>query len=124
MSNEYPLYPRLTEEGEKEAQRIMDSFKPRIKSLVDELMGDLYCEVAHHIESDAWTNYKNDMLDGFKGYKENCDKHPRDFKELRQAIYSNNKEEIIRDLNKDLVNENKGLQEHIDLLQKQMHDRY
>ena len=109
MNDKYPLYPRLTEEGEVEAQAIMDSFKPRILSLVDELMGDLYTDISMHVESDHWSNYKNQMMDGFKDYGNGSKIHTHDFKELRKTIYANNKNEIIADLNQDLVEENERL---------------
>ena len=57
---------------------------------------------SYYIESDSWTNYRNDLMDGFRGYKNNG-KHQYDFKELRQAIYKNHKEEIVNDLNTDLL---------------------
>jgi hypothetical protein len=111
MSEDYPLYPSLTEDGEKQAQAIMDSFKLRVADLMktsaEEVMIDLYCDVAMHIESDSWTNYRNELMDGFKGYKAETHKH--DFKELRQAIYSNHKEQIVKDLDQDLMEENARL---------------
>lgn len=113
MSDKYPLYPALTEQGEKEAQQIMDSFKPKIKALVDELMGELYCNVSYHVESDHWSNYRNELMDGFKGYAKGASIHQHDFAELRKAIYDNNKKEIVSDLNQDLVKEVKRLEEHI-----------
>ena len=112
MSEEYPLYPSLTEHGEKEAQRIMDSFKPKILALVSELMDDLYSEVSMYVESDHWSNYRNELLDGFKGY--NSESHEHDFKELRQAIYTNNKEAIDKDLNQDLLKEIEDLKATIE----------
>lgn len=124
MSDEYPLFPKLTEQGEKEAQRIMDSFKPRIQALVTELMDDLYCDVAYHVESDSWTNYRNDLMDGFKGYTAGSSNHPSDFKELRQAIYKNHKEAIVGDLNQDLIDENKKLAEQVEQLQNDANRRY
>jgi len=126
VNKDYPLYPKLTEEGEQEAQRIMDSFKSglkaRLKDLMDEVLGDLYCNVAYHIESDSWTNYRNDLMDGFKGYK--TGNHEHDFKELRQAIYANHKEEIIKDLNRDMVGEIEKLKEQIKWLEKINSERY
>ena len=117
MSSEYPLYPSLTEEGEKEAQRIMDSFKPKIKQLVSDIMGDLYTDVSMYVESDHWTNYRNQLMDGFKGYRVN-DSHEHDFKELRQAIYKNHKDEIIHDLDQDMVEEIAALKKQIAMLQE------
>ena len=110
-------YPELTEQGEEEAQKIMDSFKPKLAKLLDEVMGDLYTDVIYYIESDCWTNYRNSILDGFKNYKYGKSIREHDFKELRQAIYKNNKDEIVKDLNQDLVTENKELKSHIEMLQ-------
>ena len=50
--------------------------------------------------------------------------HEYDFKALRQSIYANNKEEIIKDLNQDLVGEIEELKKHIEILQQQASDRY
>ena len=47
MSEEYPLYPELTEQGKEEAQKIMDSFKPKLAALMNEVMGELYCDVSY-----------------------------------------------------------------------------
>lgn len=117
---DYPLYPTLTEEGEAEAQEVLNSFKGKAKvimgSLLDELLGELYCDVATHIGSDSWTNYRNAMMEGFKGYGKGAVKHTHDFKELRQSIYKNNKEEIVKDLNQDLVKEVEELKNHIEVL--------
>lgn len=123
MSKEYPLYPELTEQGKEEAQKIMDSFKPKLAKLLDEVMGDLYTDVSYYVEGDHWTNYRNDLMEGFKGYKNGGANHACDYKDLRQAIYTNHKEEIVKDLNQDLVEENEKLKADIERLYNQMHDR-
>ena len=120
MSEEYPLYPELTEQGKEEAQKIMDSFKPRLAKLLDEVLGDLYTDVSYHVDSDHWTNYRNALMNGFKGYKHGKTNHEHDYKELRQAIYNNHKEEIVADLNQDLVKENEGLKKQIEQLQQSL----
>ena len=113
MSEKYPLYPELTEQGKEEAQKIMDSFKPKIKDLISELMGELYTDVSYYVDSDHWTNYRNALMDGFQNYKYGKADHKYDFKALRKAIYENNKDEIIKDLNQDLVEENTKLKDLI-----------
>ena len=113
MSEEYPLYPTLTEQGEEEAQKVMDSFKPKLAKMMEEVLGDLYTDVAYYIESDSWTNYRNALMDGFKGYTNGKANHTYDYKELRQAIYNNHKDEIVKDLNQDLVEENQRLKDEI-----------
>ncbi len=85
----------------------MDSFKPRLSKLLEEVMAELYTDVSMYVESDHWTNYRNHLMAGFKGYS--TINHKYCFKELRQAIYQNHKEEIIKDLNQDLVEENESL---------------
>jgi len=122
MSEEYPLYPELTEQGKEEAQKIMDSFRPKLLSLIDEVMGELYCDVSYYVESDHWSNYREALMDGFKGYGGGKPNHQYDYKELRQAIYRNNKEEIVRDLNQDLVLENEQLKEEVGYLRKQINE--
>ena len=118
MSEEYPLYPSLTEQGKEEAQKIMDSFKPKLKKLMDEVLSDLYVDVSYYVESDHWTNYRNALMDGIKGYGGGKPNHQYDYKEIRQAIYRNHKEEIISDLNQDLVEENERLKAQIEQLQQ------
>lgn len=123
MTKEYKLYPTLTEQGKEEAQKIMDSFKPQLKKMMDEVLSDLYIDVSYYIESDHWTNYRNALMDGFKGYTGGKPDHAYDYKELRQAIYRNHKEEIVADLNADLVLENERLQKLVDDLRQQIFDR-
>lgn len=114
MNEEYPLNPELTEEGKEEAQKIMDSFKPKLTALMNEVLGDLYTDVSYYVESDHWANYRNKLMDGFMKY--DTTRHKHNFKNLRQAIYNNNKEAIIKDLNQDLLLENEELKKHIEYL--------
>ena len=118
MSDEYPLYPELTEQGKEEAQKIMDSFKPKLKKLMDEVLADLYTDVSYYVDSDHWTNYRNALMDGFRGYGGGKPNHEYDYKELRQSIYKNHKNEIVADLNKDLVEENERLMAEVKQLQQ------
>jgi len=113
MSEEYPLYPSLSEQGKVEAQRIMDSFKPKISAMIEDLMRELYMDVSFYVESDHWCNYRNALMDGLKGYGDGGSAHASEFKELRQAIYTANKDEINKDLNQDLVKENAALEQRI-----------
>ena len=124
MSGEYPLYPELTLQGKEEAQKIMDSFKPKLAKLMNEVLSDLYTDVSYYVESDHWTNYRNALMDGFNGYGGGKQDNHYCYKELRQAIYRNHKDEIVRDLNQDLVEENKQLKEYIEQLQQQLLDRF
>lgn len=118
MEEQYPLYPELSEEGKKEAQLIMDAFKKKLKKAANEILSDFYCDVAMYIESDSWTNFRNQLLDGFKDYGNRKIQGEYDFKEIRQAIYREYRDEIIQDLDQDLMEENKRLKETIEFLRK------
>jgi hypothetical protein len=103
--DQFPLYPRLGEEGEKEAQELIDRFKGKIRTAIDDVLGELYCDVAVYIESDSWTNFRNEMMAGYKNYGNRKIQAHYDFKEIRQSILKNHREEIIEDLNQDLLEE-------------------
>lgn len=118
MSDEYPLYPELPEDGGKEAQALVDKFKEQLKKAAEEVIGELYCDVAYHIGSDSWTNYRNELMAGFKNYGNRKIQGEHDFKEIRQAILRNHREDIIEDLNQDMLKEIEGLKKQIESLQQ------
>lgn len=117
MSEEYPFYPMLPEEGKQEAQALVNDFKKAITKAAQEVISNMYCDVAMHIESDSWGNYRNVIMDGFKDYH-NKVKAPYDFKEIRTQIYKENRDEIIADLNQDLLEEIERLKKHIEYLEQ------
>ena len=124
MSDDYPLYPTLSELGKIEAQQLMNNFKSIMKGLVDETLRSLYCDVAVHIESDSWTNFGNEILDGLTDYGNRHKQSKTDFKKIRQAIYKEHKDDIVEDLNQDLVKENEDLKKHLKLIQEMNVGRY
>ena len=124
MSNEYPLYPSLPEDGEKEAQSLIDRFKEDMKKAANECIGDFYCDVATHIESDSWTNYRNAIMDGFKNYNTRKVQAKYDFKQIRAEIYKEFREDIIKDLNQDLLETNELLKKQNEQLLNDLHNRY
>jgi len=116
MSEKYPLYPRLSEEGEKESQIIIDAFKEKLKAAAEDAIGELYCDVVPHIESDSWTNYRNDLMDGFSNYGNRLIQGEHDFAKIRASILKNHHEEIISDLNQDMLKEIERLKEEIEFV--------
>ena len=101
---EYPFYPELNESGKEEAQQLLNKFKIDAKTVLDNLLedylGEVYCNIIPEIESDSWQNYRNKIMDGFKDYG-NVSKREYDFKVIRQQIYKDFKEDIIHSLNQD-----------------------
>ena len=124
MSKEYPLFPELSEAGQEEAQKLVDSFKENLKKVADEAIRELYCNVATYIETDSWTNFRNDLLDGFRDYKNRKIHAEYDFKKIRAAIYKEYREEIIKDLNQDMVKEIEDLKKQIKFMQDLRTNRY
>ena len=121
MSKEYPLYPELSEEGGAEAQALVDKFKEHLKKAAEEVLGDLYCDVAVHIESDSWTNYRNHLMAGLRNYSNRKIQGEYDFAAIRRAIFEEYRDEIIPELNQDLLEENKALKEEIEELRRRGH---
>jgi len=109
MKNEFPLYPKLCENGKKEAEMLFAGFKEKFRKIADEVLGELYADVATHIESDSWGNYRSQIMNGMKNYENRMLQGEFDFEEIRRKIYEEHREEIIKDLNQDLVKENEKL---------------
>jgi len=124
MNNDFPLFPTLTEEGQEEAQKLIDAFKIKLVKAAEEVISALYCDIATYIESDSWTNFRNELLDGFRNYNNRKIQGLYDFQEIRKSLLKEFKEEIIYDLNQDLVEENQKLKEHINILYEQLRRRY
>lgn len=122
MSKEYPLYPELNADGNKEAQALIDKFKSDAKKilnqLLDDYLGNVYVDLLPEIESDSWSNYRNALMDGFRNYDNRLIQNRFDFKEIRQAIFKQFKEEIIKDLDQDNLDKIKNLQDQVNSLQE------
>jgi hypothetical protein len=111
--NKYPLYPTLPEAAMEEAQHLMDGFKERMTKLSEEVLGDLYCHVSAYIESDHWSNFRNQILDGLCNYENRKIHGQYDFARIRQAILKEHRDAIIEDLNQDMLKEIAALKEQI-----------
>jgi len=114
------LYPKLSEEAEKEAELYLQEFKEKmvkgVENIVNDTLSKVYVSCLGYIETDAWHNFRNELLDGFKGYK-NAKIHQKyDFVKVRKQIFEENREEIIKDLNQDLLDEIEDLKNTIKLM--------
>jgi hypothetical protein len=115
---EYPLYPELSRAGAEEAQQLVERFKEQMKKAADEAISDLYCDIAVHIESDSWTNYRNKLMDGFKDYNNRLVQGEFDFKDIRQQIYKEFREDIIKDLDQDNLKRIADLETEVERLRR------
>lgn len=121
MSKEYPLFPELSKEAQIEAQELINKFKIELAKSAESAISDFYCDIMPYIESDTWTNFKNELMAGFKEYGNRKIQGEYDFKEIRQSILKNHKEDIIKDLNQDMVEEIKELKNQLDIAWKHNH---
>ena len=101
--------PELPKGGAEEAQELIERFKKdmltSIKDEAESIIGELYSDVMPFIESDSWKNYRNKMMDAMKNYQRLKEHFPDDCVAIRKAILEENREEITKDLNQDLVKE-------------------
>lgn len=77
----------------------------KLSKAADEAISDLYCNIMPYIQSDSWSNFRNQLMNGFKNYENRKIQAEYDFQGIRKAILEEYREDIIRDLNKDLVEE-------------------
>ncbi|HJZ06374.1 MAG TPA: hypothetical protein VJ327_11090 [Patescibacteria group bacterium] len=115
---EYPLYPELSNGAKIEAEALIADFKKKLSKAADEAIGKLYCNIVPFIESDSWSNFRNQIMDGFKNYDNRKIQGEYDFSEIRKQIFIQFREEIISELNQDLVDENNKLKNRIEELLK------
>jgi hypothetical protein len=120
----YPLYPELSEEGKKEAQGWLDKFREKMKKVCDETLSEVYCNVLDYIESDSWSNFRNEIMDGFRNYNNGKIQAEYDFKEIRQQILKHHRADIITDLNQDLVEETERLKKQVEEMRESMRKMY
>lgn len=113
------LYPELPEKAKKQAQELINKLKVDVKSQIEGLFDDLYCDITPHIEGDHWTNYQTSIVNGISDYSNYYGKE-YNFKELRSLILKEHREEIIKDLNQDLLREIEGLKSEIQSIYERM----
>ena len=115
------LYPKLSEEAEKEADLYLQEFKKKMAKIISETLSEVYISPLGYIESDAWINFRNELLDGLKDYKNAKIHEHHNFVKIRKQIFEENREEIIKDLNQDLLGEIKSLKKTIEIMNEYRH---
>ena len=121
MDKQFPLYPKLKEAGKEEAQHLFDEFKSQMKKICDEILSRAYTDVAIYIESDSWGNFRNEIIQGFSKYGNRKLQSDYDFAKIRQAIFEEHREEIIKECEKDIVEENENLKKELQWLRELAH---
>lgn len=102
---------KLSEQGLREFEAVLDTFKKRMVSAVNEAIDGVYVELPMWIETDSWSNLRMHILGGFNDYTRYRGMY--DFKQLRALILRDHREEIIDDLNKDHLERIKELEDQL-----------
>lgn len=50
------LYPKLSEQGKKEAQEVINRLKAEMAKVCEKVISDFYINISCYIESDSWEN--------------------------------------------------------------------
>lgn len=109
-------YPQLTDQGQLEAQELIENFKSKLRKVASEIIGELYMDVQTHIKTDAWFNYRNQLWRELSDWK-NLHAH-HGYKEVRQAILEEHREDLVKDLNQDLLAEVESLKKQLDIVRE------
>jgi hypothetical protein len=113
MSEEiHDRFPEISEKGKEQAIKLVEDFKKQVQEIANKAVGDLYCDILPHIETDAWTNFRTSILRDLCDYS-NSVESPYDYKRIRESLYAEHKEAIDKDLNQDLLNQIEQLQKDL-----------
>jgi hypothetical protein len=90
---------KLSESAEKEAAKILNRFASKMHDLASEILGDIGVKTLLHIETDAWMNYRSELRSELGRA---CMTEAQTIrtsetawaKQIRDAIYLENKDEV------------------------------
>lgn len=91
---------------ESDAEQLIEEFRKKIKTVAEEVFSEVYVNYIHHIKTDAWINFRNDvrsaLCSDFKKpeYLRGEDAYARDFRAL---VFKEHREDLIHGLNQDLL---------------------
>jgi len=109
----YPLYPELAEAGKQEAQFLIDSFKEKIKKAAEEVIQGFYCDIVPFVETDSWSNFRNQIMDGFRNYDNRKIQGKYDFRQIKKEIFKDFRDEIMKEMPEELIEENESLKRQL-----------
>ena len=95
----------------KDAEEFIESFKKRMSDIVDETLGNAYCSILPYIETDAWTNYRQALRTEMEHEYKYSSFKTKYAKDLRKAIFVENREEISKLISDDIKERIKELED-------------
>ena len=116
----------LSEQGQKEAEKILSYFKNRMIDITSEVFGDIEIKTIPHIETDAWLNYKETLrlVTSSEYASKFNDAECLWAKGFRALILKEHKDEIIELLNQDNLKKIKQLESDLAYERQRKRDYY
>ena len=111
--NQFPLFPELSDQGQKEAVELIEKFKVELQKAANQAIMELYCDIPDFIESDSWGNFRNTIMKGMQNYRNRELGHRYEYDKIRAEIFKQFRDEIIADIQDDVIKENNDLKEQI-----------
>lgn len=94
-----------------EAQAHIDKFRKQMKDIADECLGEIYVNCIPYIETDTWTNYREDLrIELQHEYKFSTFKLDWAV-DFRRAVFVENREEISKLIEADILKRIKHLED-------------
>ncbi len=116
--SDYPLFPELPEAAGREAVELIEEFKKELTAAASKAISELYTDIVPYIKSDSWTNFRTQMLAGFKNWDNKKIQAEYDFNEIRKQIFIQFREEIMKEMPEELTAENARLKDEIKYLRE------
>ena len=110
----------LTDEAKQEAEQLLSMFTEKMQGIAEEIIGDVYVKLMPYIDTDTWSNVRNQFIDDLRHYPQLCNHHAYDIKAIRRKMLDEYRDEIVNDIITDLQDENKRLNNRITELQQDL----
>lgn len=106
-NEEFPLYPRLSDEGKEQTQRDLNEFGELIKKSLDGVLSQWIHEFIedyiHDTEHAAWQSLRQRFFTGLRAYNRNKKTYSRDYQVIRDHIFDHYREDLIKDIDQDNI---------------------
>lgn len=110
-------FPELSDRGNQDAIHLIERYKSRLIKVAEESIGELYVNLAPHIATDAWTNYKEQCRISLYHQYVNIETASQEdawAMMVRESIFVQFREQLETGLIADLKKRIKNLEEMLD----------
>lgn len=113
---------KIYDEFSKGQQELLEKFRDKLKDIADEVIDNLYIDVAYYAVSDANINYKNKLRDEVRTeFRKEIAEENGSWSwanSIRMILLEQHKDVLQNTIIKDLQEENKRLKEHMEEMRR------